>query len=141
MIVLSQTDTTVGLLSHDPALLNRAKGRSDTQPVIRTVKNLAVLREFVRVPAAHKNAVRRARKTTFIFPNRASLRVITGQHRAFFDRIKWIYSTSANKTGEPIDIEWAKTVSDVWVIPAGGLICGAPSAIYKLSKTNVKRVR
>ena len=141
MVVLAQTDTTVGLLSRDGGRLNRVKGRRADQPLIRTVKNLAVLREFVRVPMVHKNAVRRARKTTFIFPNGASLRVITGRHRAFFEHINWGYSTSANKTGEAIDIEWAKSGSDVWVLPADGFCESAPSVIIKLSKNNKKKVR
>ncbi|MDR0664253.1 MAG: Sua5 YciO YrdC YwlC family protein [Helicobacteraceae bacterium] len=140
-VYLAQTDTTVGLLSQDKEKLNKIKGRLADQKIIRAVCDLAALRAFARVPIAHRNLVRRARQTTFVYPNGEAIRLIFGEHRSFFETIKWAYSTSANKTGERFDIEWARAQADAIVIDRRGLFEAAPSKMYRLGKMRSKKIR
>ena len=67
MIYLAQTDTTAGFLSKDEKEINKAKKRDLNTPCILTMAYFAELLCFVRVPKVHKNLVRRARKTSFIY--------------------------------------------------------------------------
>ncbi len=67
MLYLAQTDTTAGFLSKDQAEINRAKNRDIKTPCILTMAYFSELLRFVRVPKAHKNLVRKARKTSFVY--------------------------------------------------------------------------
>ena len=141
-VYLTQTDTTVGFLSKDKKILNKIKNRPLNQPILREVDSLNTLKEFVRVPKKHKRSVRLSNKTTFIYPNKESFRVVRDEkHLEFLKKFKWIYSTSANKTGEKFDREWAESVADVVVEDVRGLFEGEASRIYKLSRSRIKRVR
>lgn len=67
MLYLAQTDTTAGFLSKDEREINKAKGRTLQTPCILTMSSLKELASLVRVPKAHKNLVRKAKKTSFIY--------------------------------------------------------------------------
>lgn len=67
MLYLAQTDTTAGFLSKDEREINKAKGRALQTPCILTMSSLKELVSLVRVPKAHKNLVRKAKKTSFIY--------------------------------------------------------------------------
>lgn len=69
MLYLAQTDTTAGFLSKDEREINKAKGRALQTPCILTMSSLKELASLVRVPKAHKNLVRKAKKTSFIYKN------------------------------------------------------------------------
>ena len=69
MLYLAQTDTTAGFLSKDEREINKAKGRALQTPCILTMSSLKELVSLVRVPTAHKNLVRKAKKTSFIYKN------------------------------------------------------------------------
>ena len=69
MLYLAQTDTTAGFLSKDEREINKAKGRALQTPCILTMSSLKELVSLVRVPKAHKNLVRKAKKTSFIYKN------------------------------------------------------------------------
>jgi tRNA A37 threonylcarbamoyladenosine synthetase subunit TsaC/SUA5/YrdC len=141
-VYLAQTDTTVGLLSKDKEKLNRIKNRPINQPILREVDSLDTLKTFVRVPKKFRKVVRRATKTTFIYPNKESFRVIKDEmHLEFLQKFKWFYSTSANRHKEKFDISWAKSVADVVVEDKRGLFEGEASKIIKLGKRRCKRLR
>lgn len=143
MIYLAQSDTTAGLLSQDKARLNALKGRAKDKPCVITVASLCVLKGFARAPKAHKALVRRAKKTSFIYPNGLCLRCVKdARHAKFLASFEggWAYSTSANKHGKDFDINWAKSVADK-VFDEDVLKENPPSKIYKLSKTKVKNIR
>lgn len=140
-VVLAQTDTTAGLLSRDGKRLNGVKGRRENQPLIRAVGDLKTLKSFARVPQDHKNRVRRMNKTTFVFKNGESCRVIRGGHARFFERIGWSYTTSANPTGQAFDETWAKAKADLWVLTPQGLGEKPASKLVKLGKTRLKKLR
>ena len=141
-IYLAQTDTTVGFLSQDKTKLNKIKNRPINQPILREVDSLETLKKFVRVPNSHKRRVRRAEKTTFIFPNGESFRVVKDEkHIEFLKKFKWMYSTSANEHGKIFNKEWAKEKADVIVEDKRGLFEGKASTIYKLGKYKIKKIR
>ena len=141
-IYLSQTDTTVGLLSQNKEKLNYIKNRPLNQPILREVDSLETLKSFVRVPKMHKKRIRRSKKTTFIFPNGESFRVVKdNRHLEFLKKFKWMYSTSANLHGKKFNEKWAKEIADIIVKDKRGFFEGKASNIYKLSKSKIKKIR
>ncbi len=142
LVFLAQSDTTVGLLSKDFKKLNFIKQRKIDQKVLIEVASLKILKSHTRVPSCFKSYVRRAKKTSFIYPNNKALRVVKDEmHLRFLKPFLWMYSTSANKTKERFDLSWAREVSDVEVLDCRGLKEARASKIYKLSNTKIKKVR
>ena len=141
-IYLTQTDTTVGFLSQDFKKLNKIKNRPINQKVLMEVDSLKTLKKFVRVPNRYKKQIRRAKKTTFIYPNGESFRVVKNKkHLEFLKKFKWMYSTSANLTGKKFDKEWAISKADVVVENKDGLFEGESSKIYKINNIKIKKIR
>ncbi|NLY04272.1 MAG: Sua5 YciO YrdC YwlC family protein [Campylobacter sp.] len=136
MIYLAQTDTTAGLLSKDPKKLNLVKERDLNTPCILTTSKFSGL----RVPKKFKNSVRRLRKTTFIYPNSKSIRVVKEcEHVKFLDKMGDMYSTSANLSGMKFDEEWARSVADE--IEGEDFKEGESSKIYKISRSKIRKIR
>ena len=141
-IYLTQTDTTVGLLSQNKEKLNYIKNRPLNQPILREVDSLETLKSFVRVPKMHKKRIRRSKKTTFIFPNGESFRVVKdNRHLEFLKKFKWMYSTSANLHGKKFNEKWAKEIADIIVEDKRGFFEGKASNIYKISRNRIKKIR
>ena len=140
-IYLTQTDTTVGFLSQDFKKLNQIKNRNINKKVLIEVDSLKTLKKFTRVPKKFKKQVRRAKKTTFIYPNGNSFRVVKDEvHLRFLKKFKWMYSTSANLSGEKFDKSWAIKQADIIVEDKKGLFEGEASKIYKIRK-KIKKIR
>jgi tRNA A37 threonylcarbamoyladenosine synthetase subunit TsaC/SUA5/YrdC len=141
-IYLVQTDTTVGFLSQNREKLNKIKNRKIDKPVLREVDSFKTLKSFVRAPDKYKKMIRRAKKTTFIYPNGESFRVVKDNtHLEFLKKFKWMYSTSANKTGERFDERWAKEKADIIVEDKRGFFEGEASKIYKINNKRIKKIR
>jgi len=141
-IYLAQTDTTVGFLSRDYKKLNRIKKRALNKKVLMEVESLNTLKNFVRVPGKYKKIVRRAKKTTFIYPKGDSFRVVKDKkHLEFLKKFKWLYSTSANLSGEKFDKKWAVNQADIIVEKKEGFFEGIPSKIYKINNYEIKKIR
>ncbi|NLK65961.1 MAG: Sua5 YciO YrdC YwlC family protein [Campylobacteraceae bacterium] len=140
MIYLVQTDTTAGFLSKDLKALNRVKNRDESKPCLIATAKFSELLSVARVPKKYKNLVRRAKKTTFIYPNGKSVRVVKDDpHAEFLKTHGAMYSTSANLHGAKFDLEYAKSVADEVV---GSEFCEKePSKIYKISRSRVKKIR
>jgi len=140
MIYLTQTDTTVGLLSKNKEELNKIKKRELNKPILKEVDSLSTLKEFVRVPKNFRKIVRRAKKTTFIYPNKDSFRVVKDEnHLRFLKKFKWMYSTSANLHKKKFDKNWAFSVADV--IVGSEFKEGKASTIIKIGKRKCKKLR
>lgn len=140
MIYLAQTDTTAGLLSKDLKELNLAKNRDENTPCLVTTPSLKELLRLVRVPPIHKNFIRKAKKTTIIYPNGFSARVVKdGVHSEFLKEFGYLYSTSANLHGKGFDEKWARGVADTVI--GENFKENTPSKIYKISKNSKKRIR
>ncbi len=141
-IYLAQTDTTVGFLSKDLEALNKIKKRPLSTPCIKAVVSLHELKKHARVPKKYKNIVRKAKKTSFIYPNKEGIRVIHEQnHKSFLSKHNWLYSTSANLTGRDFDEDYAKSVVDEAYEPKSGFSENCPSIMLKLTKEKMKKVR
>ena len=140
MIYLAQTDTTVGFLSESEALLNQAKNRPANTPCMLTTARLSELKNFAHVPAKFKNLVRRAKKTTFIYPNSKSVRYVQGcEHAKFLYEFGAMYSSSANLHGAKFDEQIARSIADV--IVDEHFSENPPSKIYKISNLKIKKIR
>jgi tRNA A37 threonylcarbamoyladenosine synthetase subunit TsaC/SUA5/YrdC len=140
-VYLTHTDTTIGFVSRDRTRLDAIKGRVAGKHYICAVDSLATLGTFTRVPPAHRNRLRRARKTTFVFPNGHSYRLIRdSRHSELIAQLTWAYTTSANRSGEAYDEAWARAQADTVIEPLGGGV-GIPSAILRLGRNRVHKLR
>ena len=139
-VFLTQTDTTIGFVSQNAERLTQIKRRPPHKHYIKAVTSLNTLTSMTRVPSAHKNRVRRAKKTTFILPDGISYRVIRDSHHLLLlNRLEWSYTTSANLSGSEYDESFAKEYADVIVTPLQST--KQASKIYKLGQTTLKRIR
>ncbi len=140
-VYLTQTDTTIGFISQSPQKLSNIKQRPPHKHYIIALPSLEQLNSFTRVPQKHKNRVRRSQKTSFIFPNMHSYRVIKNSpHTHLLSKLGWAYTTSANLSGREYDEVFAKESADILV--------GFPqtknntaSNIFKLGVKGIRRVR
>jgi len=140
LVFLTQTDTTIGFVSQNSAQLTAIKQRSPHKHYIKAVNSLETLKTFTRVPNAHKNRVRRAKRTTFILPNGHSYRVVKDTHHLLLlNRLTWAYTTSANLSNGPYDEEFAKKAADVIITPLSKNT--QASTIYKIRNTAIQRIR
>ena len=140
-LFLTPTDTTIGFVSQDSFKIDKAKKRKPNKHYIRVVDSFKTLKSFTRIPTAHKNRVRRAKKTTFIMPNGLSFRVVKGtQHNLLLDRIHWLYSSSANLSGEDYSEAYAHDKAEVIVTLPKAKNSNA-STIYHLGQKNMKVIR
>ena len=138
LVYLVQTDTTVGFLSCDAKSLSSAKKRLEGKSYITAVTSNTML---PRVTQRHKNIIRRAKKTTFIYPNGKSYRVIKSQHKKFVKKFTAIYTTSANRSGEAFDLEYALQNADVIVQDRFGFCQKGASSLVRLYKTKKEVLR
>ncbi|CAM2760586.1 hypothetical protein [Helicobacter felis] len=141
-IILMQGDTTAGLFSPSARALNRAKHSPQNKPLLQVLSSLYALP--VRVPSIHRSFVRRAHKTSFIYPTTPpqSYRVIQNpQAQHPLETLGQLYSTSANLSGKDFDLQWARKVATIIIEDKKKLHQAPPSTIFKLSRTRKKRWR
>ena len=143
LVYLVQTDTTVGFSSLNDEKLSTIKQRPTSKKILHTVDSFKTLNENTRVPKNFRKKVRNSKKTTFIYPNTKSFRVVD-KDSVFYDFINKfgiLYSTSANKTTESFDKNFAVNGADVIVENKKGFFETKASSIIKLSKASLKRLR
>ena len=171
MLYLAQTDTTAGFLSKDEREINKAKGRALQTPCILTMSSLKELVSLVRVPKAHKNLVRKAKKTSFIYKNALKVcefnkplsvnlkdkplqmsatngflacRVVKDcAHAEFLCEFGAFFSSSANLHGQAFSEQIARqiTLQNGGQIIDESLFSGAPSALIKLYRHKKVKIR
>jgi len=143
LIYLTQTDTTVGFLSSDDKKLCGAKQRDSKQKILQVVSNYKTLNNLVRVPKKHKKFIRRAKTTTIIYPNKLAFRVVAqnSSHQNFLQKFNVMYSTSANKTKNTFNENYAINNSDIIVYTKENFIEKKASSIYKINKLKIKKIR
>jgi tRNA A37 threonylcarbamoyladenosine synthetase subunit TsaC/SUA5/YrdC len=141
-VYLVQTDTTVGFCSQNSDALAAIKERSPTKPFLITTAGTGELKKLTRVPRKQRKTVRRAKKTTFVYPRKnLAVRVVhEGDYFAFLKKFGWLYSTSANKAGEKFDLEFAVNAADIAVYAEKGFSEQAASRIISLGR-KVRRLR
>ena len=143
LVYLDQTDTTVGFSSLNDEKLSLIKQRPTSKKILHTVDSFKTLIQYARVPKKFRKKVRNSKKTTFIYPNTKSFRVVD-KDSVFYDFIHKfgiLYSTSANKTTESFDKNFAVNGADVIVENKKGFFETKASSIIKLSKASLKRLR
>ena len=142
-VYLVQTDTTVGFLSNDSYKLSIIKQRNPNQKILRTVDSFKTLQQLIRVPNRFKKRVRNSTKTTFIYPNKESFRVVdkNSKHQSFLKKHNILYSTSANLTKQEFNEEFAINSADVVLFTKEGFSNTGSSKIYRLSKSAITRIR
>ncbi len=141
-VYLAQTDTTVGFLSQDAKKLALIKRRDPKKPFLISVDSFVTLKSFARVPNHFKNRVRRAKKSTFVYPNGKAVRVVQDTpHLLFLQKFGWMYSTSANESGKRFDRDFAYQAADIIVEDNRGFFEGKPSRLIKLGREKAKRLR
>jgi tRNA A37 threonylcarbamoyladenosine synthetase subunit TsaC/SUA5/YrdC len=140
LVILTQTDTTVGLLSQNKRRLQEIKKRPQNQHFIQVFKDFSALSRFgIRVPNTHKSTLRRAKKSTFIVKN-VSFRVAkTKLHSKILRDLEWNYSTSANERGKSFQRAFCEENSDIIIEDFHSLFEGSASKLYKIN--NIKTVR
>lgn len=142
LVSLAQTDTTAGFLSQNADALSHKKNRPSGKSFLVSVDSLQTLCQFTRVPRDSKSKVRRAKKTTFVYPCGLAIRVIKDEeHLAFIRKLKWSYSTSSNPSGKAFNEAFAQEKADVILFTCKGFFESEPSSILKLRKTKTKRLR
>jgi len=141
LVYLTQTDTTIGFVSQNSHQLDSIKQRPNHKRYITALPSLHTLKSHTRVPNIHKNRVRRAKHSTFIFTNMNSYRIIRDRyHLLLLDRLGWAYTTSANPSNKPYDEKFATKSADV-IISSNHPNSTNPSSIYRLGKNRLIRVR
>lgn len=143
LVYLVQTDTTVGFSSFNDEKLSTIKQRPKTKKILNTVDYFSTLNKYTRVPKNFRKKVRNSKKTTFIYPNKMSFRVIqkNSDFFVFIHKFGILYSTSANKTAENFDKDFATIGADIIVEDKKGFYETKASRIIKLSKHNLKKIR
>jgi tRNA A37 threonylcarbamoyladenosine synthetase subunit TsaC/SUA5/YrdC len=143
LIYLTQTDTTVGFLSSNDKKLSGVKQRDTKQKILQVVSNYKSLTKLVRIPKKHKKFIRRAKTTTIIYPNKLAFRVVScnSSHQNFLQKFDVMYSTSANKTKNNFNAEYAINNSNVIVYSIENFVEKQASSIYKINKQKIKKIR
>lgn len=143
MLILAQTDTTVGFISLSSECINRAKKRELSQKVLQTFPSFKLLKEVTRVPKKHRSFVRRAKKTTFVLANKKAFRIVDKEslHHSLVKSMGAIYSSSANETKKSFNEYDACLQSDIIVKDRRGFYEAKASEMFKLSTSSKKRMR
>lgn len=141
-IFLTQTDTTAGLLCTNPTKLNLIKSRPQNQPIILESASLQILKSLVRVPKAHRNRVRRAKKSSFIYGRNIAIRLVFDEiHLRFLKHFGALYSTSANQSQKRFNQKWAINKSDIVIYDERELCECVASKMYKINRIRIQRRR
>ena len=143
LVYLVQTDTTVGFSSLNDEKLSTIKQRPTSKKILHTVDSFKTLTQYTRVPKDFRKKVRNSKRTTFIYPNTKSFRVVIKDSNFydFINKFGILYSTSANKTTEKFDKDFATIGADTIVEDKRGFYETKASTIIKLSKKSLKIIR
>ena len=142
MVILTQTDTTVGFISQDEKKLSEIKERVSTKPFIKVYKDFkTLLSHNHRVPNKFKNIVRRSKKTTFII-NNIAFRVVKTSHKSQIIRdMPWHYSSSANERDQNFNREFCEQKADIIVENIDSFKESNSSSLYIINQNKRKKIR
>jgi len=138
---LTQTDTTVGFLSQSAEALINVKQRDASKQFLTALPDLKSLKQEERVPLSLRKELRRAKKRTYIFKERAYRVVSDGKHHDFLKRLGWAYSTSANKSNETYNEEFCFENADIIHISEKKFHESSPSSLYKIVRGKKLKLR
>ena len=142
LIVLTQTDTTVGFVSQNKNKLYSVKSRESSKPFIKIYSNLEVLKDSkIRIPSLQKKLLRRSKKTTFIVKDKAFRINKSNLNSQILRNLDWNYSTSANKSGEKFNLEFCEDKADIIIEDKNRLSEKSSSTLLKINNTKIRRIR
>ena len=141
-VILIQTDTTVGFLSKNPKLLAERKNRTPEKKILKVLPSFKKLKKYTRIPKKFRRLVRYSKRTTFIYPNLLSFRVVnSGEHQNFLLKYGDFFSSSANLSGRSFKKNIAENLADMICEDNRGFSENQPSKIIRLFKTKAKQIR
>lgn len=106
-----------------------------------SVASLDKLKNQTRVPQKYKKMLRRASKSTFLYPNKKAIRVSMDiRHNLFLDKFDYLYSSSANFHKQSFSFSKIRPFVDI-VIKDSLFQEKEPSKMYKINNTKIKRIR
>ncbi len=139
MVILTQTDTTVGFLSQNQEKLTHIKSRPSTKPFIRVYKDFTSLDK--RVPRSKRRLIRHSKKTTFIV-NEVAFRIAKPKlHATLLENTSWFYSTSANESSKSYERTFCESKTDIIIEDKNGLYEENASKLLKINKKKIRRLR
>ncbi len=142
MIILTQTDTTVGFLSQNEKNLQDIKHRKASKPFIKVYKDFkTLLGSGHRIPQKFKSRIRRSKKTTFIIKNRAFRVAKNSLDSQILRDLTWHYSTSANEANKNFNREFCEQKTDIIVENKQRLKELSSSYLYKVNNEKKVRIR
>ncbi len=143
LVYLVQTDTTVGFSSSNDEKLTTLKQRKKSKKILQTVDSFKTLKEHTRIPKKFRKEIRKSKKTTFIYQNGKSFRVIDKKDDFydFIKKFKILYSSSANLTNQTFDENFAYKACDTIIKDKKGFNETSASSIIKLNKKKKKKIR
>lgn len=141
-LFLAQSDTTAGFLSKDRNKITKAKQSPKNKMILLESASLSKIKDISRIPKSINTAIRRRKKSTFIFPNNHSFRVVKNEmHLRFLKYFGVLYSSSANKHNESFSSSFAQNAVDVVVWDNRGIFESPPSQIFCVRKNRIKKIR
>jgi tRNA A37 threonylcarbamoyladenosine synthetase subunit TsaC/SUA5/YrdC len=139
VVILTQTDTTVGFLSQDASQLQNIKSRSSQKPFIKVYKNFNALQ--LRIPKTQRKLLRRAKKTTFIVKDTAFRVAEDKLNSQLLRKSLWNYSTSANQSGKKYKRDFCIEKADIIIENKSTLFEGKASKLLKINAKKRRRLR
>lgn len=157
-VFLAQCDTTAGFLSANQARILEIKNSPKDKAILRESCDLAHIKALSQIPRILQKHLRRAKKTTFIFDNNLSFRVVgescessgksleshkssTNLHHKFLKRFGTLFSSSANQKGKKFERNFALNCADIIVSDNRGFFEDSPSSIFRVKKSRIRKIR
>ncbi|QFR48908.1 hypothetical protein FJR48_03900 [Sulfurimonas lithotrophica] len=139
LVLLTQTDTTVGFISQNNSKLSNIKSRPESKPFIKVYNSLSLIKS--RVPKSKKKLVRRAKKTTFIIKNKAFRVDSSYKNSQILRDLNWHYSTSANEIGKNFNRDFCEHKTDIIIEDKYGLHELSSSKLLKINDYKIRSLR
>ena len=142
LVILTQTDTTVGFVSQNGQKLGNIKSRDDSKPFIKVYDSLKTFLACAnRVPHAKKNLVRRSKQTSFIIKNKAFRISKIHLNSQLLRDLHWHYSTSANESSKNFDRDFCEDKADIIIEDKNGLHENVSSTLLKINNKKKVKIR
>ncbi len=141
-VLLTQTDTTVGLLSQDASRLTTIKQRPQAKSFLKVYADLKAFKSSGgRIPKRRRSQVRRSKRRTYVVKDEAFRIINDSRHHRLLKQYGWSFSTSANQSGHSFKRSFCEASADIIVEDFRGLYEGTPSSIELLGRVKRRKIR
>ena len=139
IVILAQTDTTVGFASQNQQRLANIKARPNTKPFIEVFNSFLAC--GIRIPQTQRSFVRRSKKTTFVIKDKAFRINPHAKNSQVLRDLNSFYSTSANEKNKKFDREFCEDKADIIIEDKNGLHENSSSTLIKINNNKKVRIR